>query len=158
MTPKDLGKFEPQRRCATWPPWCWSTATVIDELVVTADRITTRLLQRREAQASAAVQKQGQGDQRQGAPVLRDRRALLETKESGSDPYTAIEAVIPQDEFTGRRQQAELLARPEGFDHLHGRRELPPPAPLHAGLWRCWNCAPRRPHQGVLAAVQTPPA
>lgn len=24
MTPKDLGKFEPQRRYATtWPPWCW---------------------------------------------------------------------------------------------------------------------------------------
>ena len=91
-------------------------------------------VQRREAQASAAVPEAGQGDQRQGAPVLRDRRALLEAKESGSDPYAAIEAVIPWDEFTESVSEAELLARPEGFDHLHGRRELRHPAPLHAGL------------------------
>ncbi len=61
-------------------------------------------------------------------------RALLEAKESGSDPYAAIEAVIPRDEFTESVSEAELLARPEGFDHLHGRRELRHPAPLHAGL------------------------
>ncbi|EPG4859241.1 hypothetical protein N5M28_004878, partial [Escherichia coli] len=46
-------------------------------------------------------------------------QALLEAKESGSDPYAAIEAVIPWDEFTESVSEAELLARPEGFDHLH---------------------------------------
>ncbi|MDD0645590.1 hypothetical protein PTA92_24315, partial [Shigella sonnei] len=31
----------------------------------------------------------------------------------------AIEAVIPWAEFTESVSEAELLARPEGFDHLH---------------------------------------
>ncbi len=46
-------------------------------------------------------------------------QALLEAKESGSDPYAAIKAVIPWDEFTESVSEAGLLARPEGFDHLH---------------------------------------
>ncbi|MGV2465631.1 UNVERIFIED_CONTAM: Tn3 family transposase, partial [Pseudomonas aeruginosa] len=46
-------------------------------------------------------------------------QALLEAKENGSDPYAAIEAVIPWDEFTESVSEAELLARPEAFDHLH---------------------------------------
>ncbi len=148
MTPKDLGKFEPQRRYATTAAVVLeSTATVIDELVDLHDRIWSTV-QRREAQASAAVPEAGQGDQRQGAPVLRDRQALLEAKESGSDPYAAIEAVIPRDEFTESVSEAELLARPEGFDHLHwSARTSPPCAVTRRPCWRCWNCAPRRPRK-----------
>ncbi|WP_407200569.1 hypothetical protein [Enterobacter cloacae] len=62
-------------------------------------------------------------------------RALLEAKESGSDPYAAIEAVIPSDEFTEKAS-----ARPscwpgrKASTTCTGRRELRHPAPLHAGL------------------------
>ncbi len=82
-------------------------------------------------------------------------QALLEAKESGSDPYAAIEAVIPWDEFTESVSEAELLARPEGFDHLHLvgenftlRRYTP--ALLEVLELRAAPAA-----QGVLAAVQT---
>ncbi|MBN0009547.1 Tn3-like element ISPa40 family transposase, partial [Pseudomonas aeruginosa] len=44
MTPKDLGKFEPQRRYATLTAVVLeSTATVIDELVDLHDRILVKL-------------------------------------------------------------------------------------------------------------------
>ncbi len=44
MTPKDLGKFEPQRRYATTAAVVLeSTATVIDELVDLHDRILVKL-------------------------------------------------------------------------------------------------------------------
>ncbi|MCL7659872.1 hypothetical protein M8360_31175, partial [Klebsiella pneumoniae] len=44
MTPKDLGKFEPQRRYATLAAVVLeSTATVIDELVDLHDRILVKL-------------------------------------------------------------------------------------------------------------------
>ncbi|WP_227478573.1 hypothetical protein, partial [Escherichia coli] len=45
--------------------------------------------------------------------IFRFLRCPLEAKESGSDPYAAIEAVIPWDEFTESVSEAELLARPE---------------------------------------------
>ncbi|WP_458573650.1 hypothetical protein [Citrobacter freundii] len=83
-------------------------------------------------------------------------QALLEAKESGSDPYAAIEAVIPWDEFTESVSEAELLARPEGFDHLHlvgenfATLRRYTPALLEVLELRAAPAA-----QGVLAAVQT---
>ncbi|EPA7305234.1 Tn3 family transposase, partial [Escherichia coli O9,30:H25] len=75
---------------------------------------------------------------------------------SGSDPYAAIEAVIPWDEFTESVSEAELLARPEGFDHLHlvgenfATLRRYTPALLEVLELRAAPAA-----QGVLAAVQT---
>ncbi len=45
-------------------------------------------------------------------------RALLEAKQSGSDPFAAIEAIIPWDVFSESITEAEALARPEDFDFL----------------------------------------
>jgi TnpA family transposase len=46
-------------------------------------------------------------------------RALLEAKRAGADPYAAIEAVIPWDDFERSVTEADQLAQPESFDHLH---------------------------------------
>ncbi|MEH8669815.1 hypothetical protein RAG25_22770 [Klebsiella pneumoniae] len=121
---------------------------MIDELVDLHDRIPVKLF-------SGAKHKHQQQFQKQGK-AINDKvrlysvigRALLEAKESGSDPYAAIEAVIPWDEFTESVSEAELLARPEGFDHLHrSARTSPPCAVTRRPCWRCWNCAPRRPRK-----------
>lgn len=45
-------------------------------------------------------------------------RALLEAKQSGGDPFAAIEAIIPWDAFSESITEAETLARPEDFDFL----------------------------------------
>lgn len=45
-------------------------------------------------------------------------RALVEAKESGGDPYAAIEAVLPWTEFEQSATEATQLARPAAFDHL----------------------------------------
>ncbi len=63
--------------------------------------------------------------------------------------------MIPWDEFTESVSEAELLARPEGFDHLHLVGEnFATCAVTRRPCWRCWNCALHG-AQGVLAAVQT---
>ena len=135
MTPKDLGKFEPQRRYATLAAVVLeSTATVIDELVDLHDRILVKLFSGAKHKHQQQFQKQGKAINDKVRLYSRIGQALLEAKESGSDPYAAIEAVIPWDEFTESVSEAELLARPEGFDHLHLVGELRHPAPLHAGL------------------------
>ncbi|HFU1900209.1 TPA: Tn3 family transposase [Escherichia coli] len=112
---------------------------------------------------SGAKHKHQQQFQKQGKAIndkvrlySRIGQALLEAKESGSDPYAAIEAVIPWDEFTESVSEAELLARPEGFDHLHlvgenfATLRRYTPALLEVLELRAAPAA-----QGVLAAVQT---
>ena len=45
--------------------------------------------------------------------------ALIDARQKGLDPYEAIEAVVAWDSFTRSVDEAERLARPESFDHLH---------------------------------------
>ncbi len=112
-----------------------STATVIDELVDLHDRILVKLFSGAKHKHQQQFQKQGKAINDKVRLYSGSASALLEAKESGSDPYAAIEAVIPWDEFTESVSEAELLARPEGFDHLHLVGEnFADPAPLHAGL------------------------
>ncbi|BEA70483.1 Tn3 family transposase [Escherichia coli] len=157
MTPKDLGKFEPQRRYATLAAVVLeSTATVIDELVDLHDRILVKLFSGAKHKHQQQFQKQGKAINDKVRLYSRIGQALLEAKESGSDPYAAIEAVIPWDEFTESVSEAELLARPEGFDHLHlvgenfATLRRYTPALLEVLELRAGPAA-----QGVLAAVQT---
>ena len=157
MTPKDLGKFEPQRRYATLAAVVLeSTATVIDELVDLHDRILVKLFSGAKHKHQQQFQKQGKAINDKVRLYSRIGQALLEAKESGSDPYAAIEAVIPWDEFTESVSEAELLARPEGFDHLHlvgenfATLRRYTPALLEVLELRAAPAA-----QGVLAAVQT---
>ncbi len=157
MTPKDLGKFEPQRRYATTAAVVLeSTATVIDELVDLHDRILVKLFSGAKHKHQQQFQKQGKAINDKVRLYSGIGQALLEAKESGSDPYAAIEAVIPWDEFTESVSEAELLARPEGFDHLHlvgenfATLRRYTPALLEVLELRAAPAA-----QGVLAAVQT---
>ncbi|NPS41510.1 Tn3 family transposase [Pseudomonas aeruginosa] len=157
MTPKDLGKFEPQRRYATLAAVVLeSTATVIDELVDLHDRILVKLFSGAKHKHQQQFQKQGKAINDKVRLYSKIGQALLEAKESGSDPYAAIEAVIPWDEFTESVSEAELLARPEGFDHLHlvgenfATLRRYTPALLEVLELRAAPAA-----QGVLAAVQT---
>ncbi len=136
MTPKDLGKFEPQRRYATLAAVVLeSTATVIDELVDLHDRILVKLF-------SGAKHKHQQQFQKQTSKAINDKvrlysrigQALLEAKESGSDPYAA-----DRGDSLGRvhrERQRGRAAGPAGRlrPPAPGRRELRHPAPLHAGL------------------------
>ncbi|WP_407244681.1 hypothetical protein [Klebsiella pneumoniae] len=113
-------------------------------------------VQRREAQASAAVPEAGQGDQRQGAPVLRDRPGAAGSEGKRQRPLCRHRGGDSRDEFTESVSEAELLARPEGFDHLHlvgenfATLRRYTPALLEVLELRAAPAA-----QGVLAAVQT---
>ncbi len=119
MTPRDLAKFEDERRYATLAAVVIEgMATVTDELVDLHDRIMIKLF-------SAAKNKHQQDFQKQGK-AINDKvrlyskvgRALVEAKESGGDPYAAIEAILPWSDFAHSVTEAGQLAQPESFDHL----------------------------------------
>jgi TnpA family transposase len=46
-------------------------------------------------------------------------QALLEAKQSGSDPFAAIETIVSWEEFAESITEAQKLAQPEDFDFLH---------------------------------------
>jgi hypothetical protein len=119
MTPRDLAKFEDERRYATLAALAIEgMATVTDELVDLHDRIMVKLF-------SAAKNKHQQDFQKQGKAINDKVRlyskighALVEAKESGRDPYAAIEAILPWSDFAKSITEASQLAQPESFDHL----------------------------------------
>jgi TnpA family transposase len=119
MTPRDLAKFEDERRYATLAAVAIEgMATVTDELVDLHDRIMIKLL-------SAAKNKHQQDFHKQGKAIndkvrlyAKVGQALVQAKNSGSDPYVAIEAILPWSEFAQSVSEAGTLAQPESFDHL----------------------------------------
>src|SRR5258708_29314896 len=44
---------------------------------------------------------------------------MIEAKQSGGEPFAAIEAVMPWDTFADNVTEAQTLARPADFDFLH---------------------------------------
>ncbi len=149
MTPKDLGKFEPQRRYATLAAVVLeSTATVIDELVDLHDRILVKLFSGAKHKHQQQFQKQGKAINDKVRLYSRIGQALLEAKESGSDPYAAIEAVIPWTSSPRASARPSCWpGRKASTTCTWSARTSPPCAVTRRPCWRCWNCAPRRPRK-----------
>ncbi len=120
MQPYDLAKFEDERRYATLVALSIEgMATVIDELIDLHDRIMIKLFSAARNKHQEQFQKQGKAINDKVRLYSKVGRALVEAKESGGDPYAAIESVIPWAEFAQSVTDAAQLAQPATFDHLH---------------------------------------
>ena len=120
MTAQDLGKFEASRRYATLVALLLETqATIIDEIIDVHDRIIGALFSRAKRNHEKQFQQSGKLVNEKVRLYWRIGNALLEAKQTGSDPFAAIESVIPWDTFTQSVTEAQKLAQPEDFDYLH---------------------------------------
>ena len=120
MTPQDLAKFESERRYATLVALALEgTATVTDEVVDLHDRILVKLFSTAKNKHQQQFQKQGKAINDKVRLYAKIGHALLEAKQSGTDPYAAIETIIPWNDFTQSVTDADQLAQAESFDHLH---------------------------------------
>jgi hypothetical protein len=114
MTPRDLAKFEDERRYATLAALAIEgMATVTDELVDLHDRIMIKRFSAAKNKHQQEFQKQGKAFNDKVRLYSKVGRALVEAKESGADPYAAIEAVLPWNEFTQSVSEAAQLAQPQ---------------------------------------------
>ena len=120
MTPHDLAKFERLRGYATLVALALEgTATVTDEIIDLHDRIIGKLF-------NVAKHKHQQQFQQSGK-VINDKvrlygkvgQALLEARQTGADPFAAIEAILSWEAFSASVTEAQKLAQPEDFDFLH---------------------------------------
>ena len=120
MTPADLAKFESQRRYATLVALAIEgMATVTDEIIDLHDRILGKLFNAAKNKHQQQFQASGKAINDKVRLYSRIGQALLEAKQSGGDPFAAIESVISWDAFTARVSEAQKLAPPEDFDFLH---------------------------------------
>lgn len=120
MTPANLAKFEPLRRHATLVALVIEgTATVIDEIIDLHDRIVGRLLNGAKKRHEQDFQSSGKAINEKVRLYGRIGQALLEAKQKGSDPFAAIEAILPWEAFAATVTEAQKLAQPEEFDFLH---------------------------------------
>jgi TnpA family transposase len=119
MTAQHLRELEPKRRWATLVALLLETrATLIDEIIEQHDRLLGTLFSRAKRQHSERFQESGKSLNRSLRLYSRIGRALLEARQSGQDPFRAIETILPWDAFTTMVSQAENLVQPGEFDFL----------------------------------------
>ena len=120
MTPADLAKFEPQRRYATLVALAIEgVATVTDEIIDLHDRILGKLFNAAKNKHQQQFQASGKAINAKVRLYGRIGQALIDAKQSGRDPFAAIEAVMSWDAFAESVTEAQKLAQPEDFDFLH---------------------------------------
>jgi TnpA family transposase len=119
MTAQHLRDLEPARRYATLVAVILDArATLIDEIIDLHDRFMGSLFSKAKRNHSDRFHQSGKAINDKVRLYSRIGRALLNAKQSGADPFDAIEAIIPWDVFTESITEAEKLAQPEDFDYL----------------------------------------
>jgi TnpA family transposase len=119
MTAQHLRDLDPVRRHATLVAVILETrATLIDEIIDLHDRYIGKLFSRAKRNHADRFQESGKEVNEKVRLYSRIGRALLDAKESGGDPFAAIEAIIPWEAFSESIAEAEKLAQPEDFDYL----------------------------------------
>lgn len=120
MTPQDLAKFETKRRYATLVALALEgTATVTDQLIDLHDRILVKMFSTAKHKHQQEFQDKGKAINDKVRLYSKVGHALWDAKESGSDPFVAIEKVISWEDFMLSIAEADKLSQPESFDHLH---------------------------------------
>lgn len=119
MTAQHLRDLEPERRYATLVAVILDTrATLIDEIIDLHDRIVGALFNKARRRHADQFQISGKAINDKVRLYSKIGRALLSAKASGSDPFTAIESIMPWDAFSESIAEAEKLAQSEDFDYL----------------------------------------
>ena len=119
MTAQHLRDLEPRRRYATLVAVILDTrATLIDEIIDLHDRFMGTLFNKAKRNHADRFQQSGKAINDKVRLYSRIGRALLDAKQSGGDPFAAIEAIIPWEVFSESITEAEKLAQPEDFDYL----------------------------------------
>ncbi len=119
MTGQHLRDLEPKRRHATLVAVIHDTrATLIDEIIDMHDRMLGTLFTRAKRNHADRFQQSGKAINAKVRLYFRIGQALLQAKTNGSDPFEAIESIMPWQVFTESIEEAEKLARSSDFDYL----------------------------------------
>jgi hypothetical protein len=119
MTVQHLRDLENTRRYATLPAVLLEVkATLIDQALDLHDRMIGALFNRAKRRHAEEFQQSGEAIHEKVRLYWRIGEALLQARQSGVDPFHAIEAIISWEAFVQSVTEAQRLAQVEGFDYL----------------------------------------
>ena len=120
MSAQHLRDLENRRRHATLIAVLLDTeATITDQTLDMHDRIVGRMFNEAKRKHEQGFAESGKAINEKVRLYVRVGHALIDARQKGLDPYAAIESVVAWDSFTRSVDEAERLAQPESFDHLH---------------------------------------
>ncbi len=120
MSSRDLADFSSLRRYATMV--CVLTeakATIIDEIIELHERILGSMFSRAKRQQAERLQKTGKLIQQKLRQYVSVGQAILDARDAGEDPLSAIEHVLSWEDFAASLEETRLLARKDNFEPLH---------------------------------------
>lgn len=113
-------EYETNRRYATLVAIALETmATLTDEILDLNDRLIGSFFTRARNRFAKDFAESGKAINDKVRLFGKVGTALIDARASGADPFEAIEAVLPWDDFAATVREAGTLARDESFDHLH---------------------------------------
>ena len=113
-------EYETNRRYATLVAIALETmATLTDEILDLNDRLIGSFFTRARNRFAKDFAESGKAINDKVRLFGKVGTALIDARASGTDPFEAIEAVLPWDDFAATVREAGTLARDESFDHLH---------------------------------------
>ena len=120
MSSRDLTKFSSSRRYAILI--CVieeARATLTDEIIDLHERILNSMFSRAKRTQAERLQQTGKLIQSKLYQYIAIGQALTEARESGEDPWTAIEHVMPWQKFIISLEETRFLTKKSNFDPLH---------------------------------------
>jgi hypothetical protein len=94
------------------------SATLADEALDMHDRLVGEMLGKGEKARDENFRKRGKAINEKVGLYAAVGKALISARETGDDPYAAIEASVGWERFVGSIEEAEELALPADFDYL----------------------------------------
>ncbi len=120
MTTQHLFDLEPTRRHATLVAVLLEAkATIIDEIVHLHDRMIGLLFSRAKNKHQQQFHKSGKEINKKVLLYWKIGSALLAAKQTGEDPFSAIESMMSWEAFSQSINEAGHLAQSETFDYIH---------------------------------------
>jgi hypothetical protein len=114
-----LRTFSPERRYATLVAGVLDAMTVLtDEALEMHERFLGQQFKKAERRHLGKFQENGKAINETLKRYAALGRALIEAKAQNSDPFTAVEMILPWNELTASVAEAEKLAQPGEFDAL----------------------------------------
>lgn len=117
--PQFLARFEAGRRYATLVASLVElAATLTDTALEMHDRMLGNLFKQGQQKQRAHFEQRGQAINEKVRLYASVGKALIAAKEQATDPYQALEAVVPWERFVASVEEAGTLARPRDLDYL----------------------------------------
>ena len=116
-TAQHLRRFDENQRQALLAALMLDTgATLVDQCLSLHDQIMGRIFSRAKRKHEENLAGSAESVQEKVGLYVKIGQALVEAKNQGSDPFAAIESVLPWEEFEASVAEAQAMARPANHD------------------------------------------